>query len=322
MSKLVPSSVEPPQTADDDPRIGHLLGKSLSEGEIPRCVLIGFPSDEGVRRNHGRPGASGGTLAIRNQLYRMTPPPHDEDKFRELVGKTRDIGNIAVTMNLEAGQDDLGKVVADLLEAGTIPVILGGGHETAFGHFLGYAKSDRKTSILNIDAHADVRPLKEGKAHSGSPFFQALIHESGYCEKYLVGGLQPHSTAKAHLEFIEQHGGSYTFREETNVTSISGLMHEHDSRHLMVTFDLDAVDQAFAPGVSAPCVNGLHPDLWLTAAYLAGRHEKVTSFDISEMNPEYDRDSQTARLAALTIWHFLQGFSEREVNRRIANKEY
>jgi formiminoglutamase len=79
----------------------------------------------------------------------------------------------------------------------------------------------------------------------------------------------------------------------------------------MVTFDMDAVDQSQAPGVSAPCANGLPSDLWLTAAYLAGRNEQVTSFDLSELNPRHDRDSQTAKLAALTIWNFLLGLSER-----------
>ena len=89
------------------------------------------------------------------------------------------------------------------------------------------------------------------------------------------------------------------------------MFHEHESERLMVTFDMDAVDQAFAPGVSAPCVNGLHHDLWLTAAYLAGRNEQVSSFDLSEVNPSFDRDGQTAKLAALTIWQFLLGLSQR-----------
>ena len=102
------------------------------------------------------------------------------------------------------------------------------------------------------------------------------------------------------------------FRDETNITSISGLFHQHESDRLMVTFDMDAVDQSQAPGVSAPCANGLPSDLWVTAAYLAGRNKQVTSFDLSEVNPRHDRDNQTAKLAALTIWNFLLGLSERE----------
>jgi len=79
----------------------------------------------------------------------------------------------------------------------------------------------------------------------------------------------------------------------------------------MVSFDLDAVDQAFAPGVSAPAVNGLTPDLWLHATYRAGQCPSVKSLDLVELNPLFDHDHQTARLAALTLWYFLKGVSER-----------
>jgi formiminoglutamase len=162
-----------------------------------------------------------------------------------------------------------------------------------------------------LDAHTDVRPLKDGEAHSGSPFRQALEHQSNCAEKYLVAGLQPHSVALSHLKYIEEKNGHCLFRDETNITSISGLFFEHDSDRLMVTFDMDAVDQSQAPGVSAPCANGLASDLWLTAAYMAGRNKKVASFDLSEVNPFFDQDNQTAKLAALTIWHFLLGLSQR-----------
>jgi formiminoglutamase len=52
-------------------------------------------------------------------------------------------------------------------------------------------------------------------------------------------------------------------------------------------------------------------DLWLTAAFQAGACPQVSSADLVEMNPNYDRDGQTARLAALTIWHILRGLSLR-----------
>jgi formiminoglutamase len=310
VSDLNPSTISAPKTAKEDPRLGHWLQKKKPTDET-KVVLIGFPSDKGVRRNGGRPGASKAPDEIRKQLYKMTPSAEYYEPFVELLDQCSDTGNIAVTGKLAEDQQKLGDVVAGYLEQGITPVILGGGHETAFGHFLGYAKISKSTSIFNLDAHTDVRPLKDDKPHSGSPFRQALEHESECAETYLVSGLQPHAVAHAHLEFITSHGGHYTFRDETNITSISGMFHQHESDRLMVTFDMDAVDQSQAPGVSAPCTNGLSADLWLTAAYLAGRNEQVTSFDVSELNPKHDRDGQTAKLAALTVWHFLLGLSQR-----------
>lgn len=311
MSELKQPSIQAPQTSDDDPRIGHWLQNGLDELEDVKAVLIGFPSDIGVRRNGGRPGASDGPVKIRKQLYKMTPSAEYYQPFVELLDACGDAGDLKITGELARDQQNLGEVVAGFLEQDIVPIILGGGHETAFGHFLGYAESDLDTSIFNLDAHTDVRPLKNGNPHSGSPFRQALEHDSGCADTYLVAGLQPHSVAQAHLEFIDERGGHYKFRDETNITSVSSLFHQHESNHLMVTFDLDAVDQSQAPGVSAPCTNGLPADLWLTAAYLAGRNEQVSSFDISEMNPSHDRDNQTAKLAALTVWHFLLGLSQR-----------
>lgn len=312
MEPFIKSGISPPDVGAGDPRIGNLLGSGLKEEEDPQAVLLGFPSDEGVRRNGGRPGAAEAPEEIRRHLYKMTPASNSKSLFSQLITKTKDLGNVRVSGDVEKDQELLGSILGSCLEQGTVPVILGGGHETAFGHFLGYAAAGLETAILNMDAHADVRPLKKGSAHSGSPFRQAIEHKSGCCRQYLAAGLQPHSVAREHLEYIGSHGGNCLMRDDTNITSYSGLLHEPGSECIMVTFDMDAVDQAFAPGVSAPCANGLPTGLWLTAAYLAGRHAKVSSFDLSEVNPEYDRDGQTARLGALTVWHFLLGLSERQ----------
>ncbi|HEX6982967.1 MAG TPA: formimidoylglutamase [Balneolaceae bacterium] len=315
MSLLKASPIKSSQTAADDPRIGQLLGDSVDEkNATPKVAIIGFPSDEGVKRNGGRPGASQAPDAIRKQFYKMTPPADSYELFVDLLKNSIDVGNVQITGDVEADQQVLGKVVAGFLEQNIVPIILGGGHETAFGHFSGYTEAGLKTSIFNLDAHTDVRPLKDGKAHSGSPFRQAIEHESDCYEQYFVAGLQSHSVAKSHLDFIKNNNGRCLFRDETNITSISGFFSEHNSDRLMVTFDMDAVDQSQAPGVSAPCANGLPSDLWLTAAYLAGRNEKVASFDLSEVNPKFDRDNQTTKLGALTVWNFLLGLSERNAD--------
>lgn len=308
---LQKTNVTLPETSDEDPRIGHLLGQSLEKDDTSKAVIIGFPSDKGVEINGGRPGAAEAPEAIRRQLYKMTPSAEYYEPFVDYIAQCQDAGDIQVKGELPEDQEKLGEVLAGYLADDVVPIILGGGHETAFGHFAGYASAGKQVSIFNLDAHTDVRPLKDDRAHSGSPFRQALEHESECAETYLVAGLQPHSVAQSHLEYIKKNDGHYLFRDETNITSISGLFHQHESDRLMVTFDMDAVDQSQAPGVSAPCANGLPSDLWLTAAYLAGRNEQVSSFDLAEVNPKYDRDGQTAKLAALTIWHFLLGLSQR-----------
>jgi formiminoglutamase len=79
----------------------------------------------------------------------------------------------------------------------------------------------------------------------------------------------------------------------------------------MVSFDMDAVRGADAPGVSAPSPVGLFAEDMLQAAFLTGKSSLVRLIDIAEVNPEYDIDGKTAKLAALVVMHFLSGFCRR-----------
>jgi formiminoglutamase len=308
---LLPPDVDLPPAHLDDLRLGHLLARHDAAPEAARAVLVGFPSDEGVRRNGGRPGAALGPQRLRHHLYRLTPDARQENAFVHLLGRTVDLGDVAPAASLEAHQEHLGDVLAPHLSRGAVAVVFGGGHETAYGHFLGYVGARRPAAILNWDAHPDVRPLKNRQGHSGSPFRQALLHPAGLCPHYTVAGLLPHSTARTHLDFIERSGGHYVWRDELDAARIEAL-YAARTMTTMVTFDLDAIDQAQAPGVSAPAVGGLPATLWLHAAYHAGRHPRVGSIDVVELNPRVDVDDRTARLAALTVWYFLKGLAERK----------
>lgn len=308
MQDLTPASIQLPATSEDDPRVGHLLG---TDAERARVVIVGFPSDEGVRRNGGRPGASEGPDAIRSQLYKLTPDARHWEAFTSVLQGTVDIGNVRVSGDLESDQERLGAVLAPYLRRGAIPIVLGGGHETSYGHFLGYVGAGLDVRIVNVDAHPDVRPLKNGLGHSGSPFRQALMHPSGRCTEYAVAGLQPHSTSHVHLDWLARQGGQYTFRDETE-SAFPLSWYNLGQTSIMATIDLDAVDASQAPGVSAPSVRGLSAETWCSAAYHAGTSPLVTSMDIVELSPHLDSSGNTARLAALTVWFFLKGIAERE----------
>jgi formiminoglutamase len=114
--------------------------------------------------------------------------------------------------------------------------------------------------------------------------------------------------ARAHYQFVQQHGRA-VWRDEVNRTLI-GELYQTVAGPAMVSFDLDAVVEAEAPGVSAPNAAGLSSELWLAAAHAAGRSPSVTSADVVEENPAFDQDGRTARLAALTVWWLLRGRAE------------
>jgi len=132
-----------------------------------------------VRRNAGPVGRHWG----RPQYVpgcRFTPDARAK-RLEELIGRSRDLGDVKVSGDVEADQQRLGETLAPYIERGNFVIVLGGGHETSCGHFLGYALAGRKVEIRNWDAHADVRELASGRAHSGSPFRQALEDWSRAC---------------------------------------------------------------------------------------------------------------------------------------------
>lgn len=304
--RFTPPPEPPRRSSPDDPRVGDFLPTRLDPSEA-RVVLAGFPCDSGVVRNGGRPGAAAGPAALRRTLHRLTPDAEHAGSFIDLLRRTDDLGDLALTGDLAGDQQRLGDALAPHLERGAFVIVLGGGHETSFGHFLAHAGAARATRILSWDAHTDVRPLIDGQPHSGSPFRQAIGHESRACRGYTIAGALPHAVAPAHRDWIVERGGDIVWRHELTTGRIAALY--RDTGPMMVSFDLDAVEGM--AGVSAPAVGGMSPDDWLLAAFEAGRSPDVASADVVELNPAVDRDGRTVALAAATVWWILKGIAAR-----------
>ncbi len=319
-TRLEPASPTDLPRRPDDPRLGECV--EFWSGGVPdlsrgRPVLIGFPQDEGVRRNGGRPGAAEAPRTIRHWLYRMTPWDATTGADLAQLGLL-DLGDVRTAGGLEASQEALGEVVGAALIAGALPVILGGGHETAYGHYLGYVRAGWVVGIINLDAHLDVRPFSPGQGHSGSPFRQALEHPSHPLpgDLYCCLGAQPFSVSRAHADLVRQRGGTIRWRDE-----VSGRLAEEFARQcdrisalgcpVYLTVDADVVRAADVPGVSAPNPLGLDGAEVAACCRNAGASPGLTSFDLVEINPSFDRNSQSARWAALVVWHFLVGLSRR-----------
>jgi formimidoylglutamase len=282
---------------------------------------VGFPQDEGVRRNHGRPGAAEAPREIRRWLYRLTPWDGTQDADLNAL-RLLDLGDVRVDgtpdNDLEATQGALAEVVGALLLAGSVPIVLGGGHETSYGHYLGYVRARRPVGIINLDAHLDVRPWQPGQGHSGSPFRQALEHPGQPLrgDRYVCLGTQSFSASKEHIEYLRKIGGIIRWASEVRGRLLDAFSRESERLaatgcSVHVTFDSDVVRAADVPGVSAPNPLGLGGEEVAACARLAGASPAVSSFDIVEINPSLDRDGQSTRWAAVAIWHFLAGLTRR-----------
>lgn len=275
----------------------------LQPGDL---VLIGLCNEVGVLANGGRPGAAKGPVAFRAAFGRL---PARALQGRRLL----DAGDIPADAPYEAFLEGAETIVAAAVRAGALPLVIGGGHDCSYGVYRGLAATGR-TAVLALDAHLDVRP--EHGPNSGNPFFRMI--EAGLEGPDLAQvGLVRFVNAAEHETWLRLKGAALQFlepgREMEAVGTAKGALaaFAQRQRRVLATFDLDAIQAAHAPGVSALNPWGLDASAALAIAKACGACPAVAAFDLMELAPPLDRDGQTAKLAAFLVAAFLEGTASR-----------
>lgn len=269
---------------------------AVSRGGV---ALIGFAVDEGVQRNGGRAGAAAGPAALRAALANL--PVRGEPPLW-------DAGDVACEGgDLESAQTQLAERVHTGIAQGCLPLVLGGGHEVAWGTFQGIAAARADTSrllIVNLDAHFDLRMAARG--NSGTPFRQ--IHDwqvaRGRPFHYRVFGISTYANTQALFDRAHAMGVRYWLDEQLQeadglaaaLAALESDLAQADAVYLTVC--LDVLPGAQAPGVSAPAALGVplaRVERVIDRVLACGR---LVAADIAELNPAHDRDGLTARVAA------------------------
>ena len=272
--------------------------------------LLGFCCDAGVIRNHGRPGAASGPDALRKMLANL--PLHQKLTMY-------DAGNILCgNQDLETAQEALGQAVKTLTESGLQVIVLGGGHEVAWGHYQGIAQRTQHQTlgIINFDAHYDLRPLlKNNQGSSGTPFSQIAQHRGKNNFYYCCVGIQETANTSSLFEQAKLFNTKTIYANQVhadhNLEKIKKQLIDYAKQFdaLYITLCLDVFAQSVAPGVSAPQANGLLPNQVIPLLETLAKLKKPLYFDIAELAPCYDNDNQTARLAASCLYQFISNHS-------------
>lgn len=267
---------------------------SISKSDF---ILHGFAVDEGVRRNKGRQGAKDAPDIIRKNMSNF-PVIHPE--FSLL-----DFGNITCENgNLEKAQLELAKNVSKVLLKNGKSLVFGGGHEVTFGHYRGVktAFPEQKIGIINFDAHFDNRQPENGVgASSGTGFWQ--IAQEGEIHSLHIG-IQRNSNTLKLFDTAHQFKMKYILADELffeNLPSVYERVNElADSVDVLyMTICMDVFNASIAPGVSASAYNGIFADAAFMHLYKhILKNKKLVALDIAEVNPHFDIQERTARLAA------------------------
>ncbi|MGK3225983.1 formimidoylglutamase [Enterobacter soli] len=261
-------------------------------------ALLGFACDEGVKRNHGRPGAAQAPDVLRKALANMASHQGHE--------QLADLGTIEVEGEaLEAAQRALSDAVTACQRAGMHTLVFGGGHETAWAHGRGVldAFPHERVAIINLDAHLDLRNAE--RATSGTPFRQ-LAHycaEQSRAFQYVCFGVSRAANTQALWDEAERLNVTLVedlhFRRDA-LSALEEALSGADSVYL--TIDLDVLPAGEMPAVSAPAALGIPALDLLPVIERICRSGKLRAADLVEFNPHYDQDGQGAKLAARLAW--------------------
>lgn len=272
--------------------------------DFKKCkwVLIGVPDDRGIENNYGRAGAKEGPKAFREMFFN-----HSIASIAPSQHSIFDLGDLKLSHNLKDSLNRLKNVVAEIkkIDPKKKILVVGGGHDIAYGEIAGCLEpsSVKKHHVMNIDAHSDLRPLEKGNViTSGTPFFR-LIEEAGIDPKnYHPFGLQRASNNAQLVAYMKKNKVNVSWLEEMpnleeQIDLFYGLLKKLKGKPWHFSIDLDAFPLSIAPGVSAPAIMGVSPQIFLNLDK-SDAFESLQSLGIYELAPKYDIQGHTARLAA------------------------
>ena len=280
-------------------------------------VLFGIPEDIGIRANYGRPGANS---AWDNTLKSVANIQHNKFcKGSQLII----LGQLDVTSEMEQVQNldynvlddrkkmnelvvkidkEVAHIITQIVKIGKIPIVIGGGHNNAYGNIKGTALAKGKPiNAINFDAHSDFRIL-EGR-HSGNGFSYA--YEEGFLKKYFIFGLHESYTSKSVLDqlktlkekIIYNTYDEINIRKEKNFQTEMALALEfikNDSYGIEI--DLDAIPNIAS---SAMTCSGFSVEELRQFIYFFGKNTNASYLHICEGAPSLDHDKNNHLIGKL-----------------------
>ncbi len=272
-------------------------------------AVIGAPFDAGTQ---WRSGARFGPRAVReaSTLFSFGHAgayDHEDDRTY-LDGDVRiiDIGDADIVhTDTEASHRNIEAGVRAILNAGALPVVIGGDHSVNIPCIRAY-EGEKPFHILQIDAHLDFVDERHGVRHGhGNPMRRAAeqTYVSGLTQ---VGIRNVSSTAKEGYDDARTMGSDIISVRQARKLGVSGVAGKiPEGARVYVTLDIDAFCPSIAPGTGTPSHGGFLYYEVLELLQQVARSHDIVGFDLVEVAPDYDPTGSTAILAAQITLNFL-----------------
>lgn len=270
----------------------ELEGKPLTHSEI-RFVLVGVPEDIGVRANYGIGGTDSSWIPFLKSFLNIQESASLSGSHFQLYGCLRrdtilipDVQESIESLReqTENVDDLLFPIIQEIIEAGKIPIVIGGGHNNAFPILKGASLAkNNPINALNIDAHADFRAI-EGR-HSGNAFSYAFL--KGHLKKYFVLGLhEAYNSIEMMQNMADAPEINYLYWENiflrkkyTWDAAIQAAIDHVAEDSFGAEMDVDCIENTLS---SAATPVGILPREAMDALYECGKHPKSIYLHIPE----------------------------------------
>lgn len=268
-------------------------------------ALLGVPED----RYSPNKGCSEAPDSIRTCLYQLTKP---KKRFRII-----DLGNIKRGEKVEDTYFAVRDVIKELTDQDVFPVVIGGSQDLSYSIYNVYESKNDFFNLVSIDSRLD---WNGDRGRYNSQFWLNKIitgEKSGVQYKNI--GHQDYFTDKELLYALRQkHCESYRVGiVRSDIKEMEPVLRDAQ----VVSVDIGSVRQADSPGHFNPSPNGFYGEEICQLARYTGQSDKLKVFGIFEINPVFDLNDQSARLAAQIIWYFLEGMSQKIVEDPASQKD-
>jgi agmatinase len=270
-------------------------------------AIVGVPFDTGASY---RVGARFGPEAIRNvsALLRHHNEVLDVSIFDHC--SVVDYGDLPVNPGyIEDSYKMIEEGLLPILEGGVTPIMLGGDHSVTLPELRAVAKRHGPVALIHLDAHSDTGDKRFGRRYThGTPFRRAVEEELILVDHSIQAGMRGSIYSRDSLDDARKMGFDLVTSVEAQEQGIGKLIRRIRERagdaKAFVTFDIDFVDPAYAPGTGTPEVGGFTSREALRIVRgLKGLN--LIGFDLVEVLPQHDPSQITALLAANIVYEFI-----------------
>jgi formiminoglutamase len=296
---------EPVNTTEGDLNFEYKDNQFLNSIEILEdqdiskfnIALIGV----GEERNSNNQGCAQAPNHVRKYLYRLIG--HNSPT------KIIDLGNLKVGATTNDTYFALSSILEHLLKQNVLPIIIGGSQDLTYANFLAYQNLEQTVNLVSIDSKLNFGVAEE-EISSDNFLTKIILHQPNFLFNFSNIGNQSYFIDKEHLDLMSKlYFDSYRLGEvQKNIEEVEPIVRNAD----ILSFDVSAIRQSEANGNKNASPNGFYGEQACQISRYAGMSDKLTSIGFYEINPELDKNGQTAHSVAQMIWYFIDGYNHRK----------